>query len=147
MDLSGLGRNLPNIKVFGVAGRSHFNSLLPRGAIERGANVFLGIGQVGEGNLESRAEFQPINILQQLRDDLLVLAVPAFGNINLENRLEAVARILSVRIGRQFADPQIQVPFSACVGLFRLRRIPTPYRTRNLIVNRFSAELSSAGMF
>jgi hypothetical protein len=59
-----------------------------RSAIESGANVCFGIGQIGEGDLKRSTGRQRIEVFQEEGDHALVLAGTAFGDRILLNRLE-----------------------------------------------------------
>ena len=81
-------RDLPQIKMAGVARRGHGQSLLVCGAIESGANVCFAVGQRGEGNFEGTAGWQAVELTQQESDNALVLACPALRDRILLNQLD-----------------------------------------------------------
>jgi hypothetical protein len=58
------------------------------GAAERGANVLLGVREIGERYLQRGANFKLLDVTEQLRDDLLVLPVAPLGNVCLRNGFE-----------------------------------------------------------
>jgi len=82
--------DLPYVEVVCVAGGGHFQSLCVRGAIQSGANVFLGVGQGGEWNLERGAGAQLIDVAQQPRDNPLMLSIPTLGDVQLKDGLETL---------------------------------------------------------
>ena len=58
-----------------------------RGAIQCRSNVLLRIRQLAERDLERSTRRELLDIAQQLRDDLFVLSVAAFRNIDLLARI------------------------------------------------------------
>jgi len=74
--------------VFGVARRGNRNAAKPRGAVEGGADVLLGIRQRLQRDLQRTSRFQAIDIVQQPRDDQLVLAVATLRYIALKDRIK-----------------------------------------------------------
>lgn len=82
--------DLPYVEVVFVAGGGHFQSLGVGGAIQSGSDVFLGVGQGGEGNLERGAGHELVDVAQQSRHDPLVLSIPALRHIQLKNGLETL---------------------------------------------------------
>jgi len=102
--------DLPYVQELCIARCRHLDAFLMRGAVQRGADVFLRIGQRGQGNFQGSSRLQAIDVRQQARDDAFMLAITAFWDIVLKDRLEALVvgfRLLSVRMlkfGRYFAD-------------------------------------------
>lgn len=89
---SGLGGNPPDVKVFFVARSGYVNAALARGPVERRADVFLGVRQCGKRHAQCRTRSQLIDVAEQLRDDFLVLSIPALWNIELQNGFELHGR-------------------------------------------------------
>ena len=74
---------LPDVEELGVAGGGDGEVMLSGGAAEGGADVFLGVGELGEGNFERGAFFELVDVLEKLRDDEFVLAVAPLGDVGL----------------------------------------------------------------
>ena len=72
----------------GVARCGHGQSLLVRGAIERGANVCFAVRQSSERNFEGSTGRQWIDVFQEEGNDALVFACPAFRDRILLNHLD-----------------------------------------------------------
>ena len=72
----------------GIARCGHGHSFLVRGAIEGRPNVRFAIRQCGKRDLEGISGWQALELIQQKRDNALMLARPAFGNLILLNQLK-----------------------------------------------------------
>src|ERR1035438_41269 len=101
---SGIRLGLPDVQMFRVAGRRNVETSLARRAVERRPDVFLGIGKKGKRNLERSPGLQLIDVAQELRDDLLVLSVAAFGNILLLDRTEVHWKVVRFCLGSHFSS-------------------------------------------
>src|ERR1700742_2046860 len=81
--------DLPDEEELIVAGGRDVQFALARGAAQRGADVFFGVRKVGKRHLQRGADGELLNVTEQLRDDLLVFAVPPLGDVSLTTRFEA----------------------------------------------------------
>src|SRR5690348_2588391 len=87
-DAGVLLRDVPDVEELAVAGGGHGAFGFAGGAIQRRAHFRLALGQLAEGYFQSGALFQPVQILEDRGNDLLVFSVPALRNIALDHRLE-----------------------------------------------------------
>src|SRR5271154_4741707 len=67
--------HIPHVQEGGVGGGRNPSSALPCCAIQSGTNFFLRRGQVDQRHLKRRAGFQRIEVLQNGRDNQLVLPI------------------------------------------------------------------------
>jgi len=79
---------LPDVEKLIVAGGGQVNATLPGSAAESGANVLFGIRKLRERNFESRAWLELRYVSQKPGNDLLVLAISSFRDIDLEYRFK-----------------------------------------------------------
>jgi hypothetical protein len=79
---------LPDVEELLVAGGGEVDSALTSGAAEGGPDIFFGVRQFGERDLQGRAWSEPAYVLEKLRDDLFVLAIAALGYVDLKDRFE-----------------------------------------------------------
>src|SRR5580658_3620802 len=106
---SGLRFDLPHIQMIGVAGGGDLDAFLTGGPVERGADVFLAVRQGREWNLKCSPDPQPLDIAQQLGNDLFMLPVAAFRHVELANGLKPRGCALCLRTGRHDFDSYAQL--------------------------------------
>ena len=85
---SALSLSFPNVEEADVAGRGYLEITLPRCAIEGGADIRFRAGQFGQGNLDGTTRLQPFQVLEQLVNDLVMLALAAERQVALQDGLE-----------------------------------------------------------
>ena len=88
----GLGRGLadgfvglPDVEEVGVAGSGDGELALGSSAAEGGADVFFGVGQLGQRDFQSGTGIELCDVAEQLRDDEFVLPITALGHFGLED--------------------------------------------------------------
>lgn len=103
--LNELRLRLPHVEVIIIAGSSYYEIALSRCAIKSGADICLGTGQFGQRNLHGATRFQQIKVIEQLVNNLVVLAFAAERQITLRDGHEIGAPAAILRLNHSSIAP------------------------------------------
>jgi len=88
--------NVPNVEKLPVGRGRDISPLFAGGAVQRGTNIFFGVVQFRQLNLERGAGFQLVKVGDDRRNHRFVLAVASLGHVHLRHRREMAPGFLRV---------------------------------------------------
>lgn len=99
----GLVGDVPDVEEGGIGGGGYFAAGFAGGAVEGGADFFLGGGEAREGDFEGGAGLQLIEIVEDGGDDEFVFAVASLGDVGLDHCFEVHGKGFRSRVGHGLA--------------------------------------------